>query len=61
MSLHAIPCWRRRLQHRGPVGFMAVSASLVVFLGFCWLLGLLTRSANDGTPVTWRHAAITPC
>jgi hypothetical protein len=31
----------------------------VVILGFCWLLGVLTRSASDGTPVTWRHAATT--
>jgi hypothetical protein len=40
------------------VGFLALSASVVVFLGFCWLLGLLTRSARDDTPVTWRLVAI---
>jgi hypothetical protein len=38
---------------------LVLSASVVFFLGFCWLLGLLTRSANDDTPVTWRHLAIT--
>jgi hypothetical protein len=36
-----------------------LSTSVVIFLGFCWLLGVLTRSTSDGTPVTWRHAAIT--
>jgi hypothetical protein len=41
------------------VEFLVLSASVVVFLGFCWLLGLLTRSASVDTPVTWRHAAIT--
>jgi hypothetical protein len=41
------------------VEFLVLSASVVVLLGFCWLLGLLTRSTNDDTPVTWRHVAIT--
>jgi hypothetical protein len=41
------------------VTLLVLSASVVVFLGFCWLLGLLTRSANEDTPVTWRHVWIT--
>jgi formate hydrogenlyase subunit 3/multisubunit Na+/H+ antiporter MnhD subunit len=58
MRLHAIHCWHRRCSLTAPVGFLALSASVVVFLGFCCLLGLLTRSANDDTPVTWRLVAI---
>jgi hypothetical protein len=38
------------------VTFVMLSASVVVFVGFCWLLGLLT--ARDDTPVTWRLVAI---
>jgi hypothetical protein len=68
MSLRAIQCWHPRCKHHGPVKyyypsftveFLVLSASVVILLGFCWLLGVLTRSASDGTPVTWRHAAIT--
>jgi hypothetical protein len=40
------------------VTFLMLSASVVVFLGLCWPLGLLARSASDDTPVTWRLVAI---
>jgi hypothetical protein len=46
------------VQHRAPVSFLVLSASVVGFLDFCWLLAILTRSANDDTPVTWRLVAI---
>jgi hypothetical protein len=69
MSLHAIQCWHHRCKRHAPVKyyypaftveFLVFCASVVVvFLGFCWLFGVLARSAHVDTPVTWRHAAIT--
>jgi hypothetical protein len=41
------------------VNLLVLSASVVVLLGFCWLLSLLARSARSGTPITWRDVAIT--
>ena len=37
---------------------LALSASIVVLVGLCWLLSLLTRSALDSAPTTGRHVAI---
>jgi hypothetical protein len=39
--------------------FLLLSASVLVFLGFCWLLGLHARSDSNGRPLTWWHLAVT--
>ena len=38
--------------------WLALSASMVVLVGLCWLLSRLTRSAHDSAPITGRHVAV---
>jgi hypothetical protein len=59
MRLRAIRCWHLRCSTAAPMDYLVLAASVVVFLGLCWLLGRLTRSASDGMPFTWPHIGIT--
>jgi hypothetical protein len=47
------------VQQRARVSLLVLSAAVTVLLGLCWLLNLLARFYNSGTPVTWWHVAVT--
>jgi len=58
MTVPPIPGWRHGCSRRASVTFLVLFATVAVVLGFCWLLGLLIRSAGSGTPITWRQVVV---
>ena len=58
MTVRANPGWHHGCSRRLIVTLAVLSASVVVVFGFCWLLGLLIRSASSSTPITWRQVFV---